>query len=346
MSIFKPNLDKLEQTGDLDKIIQYLYHNKADVRLNAFSILLKKGHKLDAAVMDRCKVLIDDPDFNVRIVAILKFAEMGEEGIYDKLESVLLNGSQSNKIDALRILAHRGKGESEVLSKMLVLALNDKKELVQIEAIRTMGALKDKLSVLHIAQKVHDSKSTLRLECVRALGKIASDDAVDSLIGALLDDNTNVRLAAREALYTMDSEKARKALKDEPLMLLVKLMNESVAKRLEIVQYVGKHKRSDALPLLHTACNDEYKNIRLEAVKSLGQLRNHSSFNFIIKMLDDPYFDVRQEAVRTLEKFPDQIALKAIEKAFNDKNKHVRDEAKKCHYSLQQRIEIASKRTK
>lgn len=55
-------------------------------------------------------------------------------------------------------------------------------------------------------------------------------------------------------------------------MLMVKNMNESVAKRLTTAINIGKQKSECGLPLLHKACYDEYKNIRLEAIKSIATL--------------------------------------------------------------------------
>lgn len=343
MIFLQPNFERLEKHGDYQTITRCLDHKRAAVRLQAFQILIKKVQKNDEDLYERLKALMDDRDSDVRTCAVLKFAEMGEEDLYDKLSSVFINGTVRDKIDLLRILAHRGTTGQEEVSNLLVMAINDKKDLVQIEAIRTMGILKDRFAVKHLLEKIIDIRFVIRLEACRALGKIGDDRAVDPLIGAMLDNNPEVRFAAREALGALGSERAMKALKDEPLMLLIKLMNENVAKRLEIVQYIGKQKQTDALPLLYKACQDEYKNIRIEAIRAVGAMRDLGAVELISRLIDDPYFDVRMEAVRTLEKLNDPRALAALERAFHDKNRLVVAEAKKSFYSLEQRLAMLKK---
>ena len=111
----------------------------------------------------------NDRDPRVRNAAILKLAEVGDEGIIDDLQSIMVDGTQNDKIDALRILAARGITDSDA-SSIIALALNDKKGMVQLEAIRTLGALKDHTSLIHLEEKLHDTRHQIRLEAVKALG--------------------------------------------------------------------------------------------------------------------------------------------------------------------------------
>lgn len=339
MGLFTPKIDKLVEEGDWDKVAKLLKHKKPEVRKEAFLILLNKIRNHTDPVYDKLRGMMDDPDPGIRTIAVLKFAERGEEGLFKKVHSIILDGSQKDKIDALRILASRGFSEDEAITQVLVLALNDKKPLVQIEAIRTMGALKDKLSIWHLTNCAHDTRHTIRLEAVHALGKIGGDEVVDPLIGALLDNNAIVRKTAREALESLTSEKAKSALNDAPFMLLVKLMNEGMTQRLDTIKYIATQKRTDGLPLLHKACSDEYKNIRIEAIKSIGILRDRTAIPVISQTLHDTYYDVRIEAVKTLEKLGGQLSLLALEKALNDPNSNVRKEASNSYYALKAKLE-------
>jgi len=102
--------------------------------------------------------------------------------------------------------------------------------------------------------------------------------------------------------------------------------------------YIGKHKFKEALPLVHKATSDEYKNVRFEAVKALNLMRDKGSINTLARMINDPYYDIRLEAVKALEHIVDFASLKPLEKAREDLNKSVREEAKKAYYTLQTKL--------
>lgn len=342
MSIFSPNIDKLISERNIPGLIKCTTNRNPEIRLKAFHALLDGGQR-DPGVLDALRKMKGDRDVRVRNAAILKLAEVGDEGILDDLYAIMVDGSQNDKIDALRILADRGKTDVQA-SGIIALALNDKKGMVQLEAIRTLGALKDYTSIVHLEDKLHDTRHQIRLEAVRALGNIQSDDAVDLLIGSLTDNKLEIRRAAREILEQIGTEKAIKALNDAPLMMMVKRMNEGVASKVDALVYIGKHRFQDALPLVHKATSDEYKNVRLEAVKALSMVRDRSSIHTLARMINDPYFDIRLEAVKALERILDPAALKPLEKAKEDLNKSVREEAKKAYYSLQTRLEELHKK--
>ena len=99
-----------------------------------------------------------DRDPRVRNAAILKLAEVGDENIMQDLQSHHgLTERRYDKIDALRMVAARSITDSDA-SSIIALALNDKKGMVQLEAIRTMGALKDTSSLVHLEEKLHDTR--------------------------------------------------------------------------------------------------------------------------------------------------------------------------------------------
>ncbi|MBP7735528.1 MAG: HEAT repeat domain-containing protein [Spirochaetes bacterium] len=341
MSLFKPNIEKLISENNIPGLIKCTTKRDPEIRLKAFNTLINQENKTDD-IIQALRKMKNDRDVRVRNTAILKLAEAGDEGILDDLHSILVEGSQNDKIDALRILAYRGKVDAQT-SSLIVLALNDKKGMVQLEAIRTMGALKDHTSIVHLEEKLHDTRHQIRLEAVKALGSIQSDDAVELLIGSLTDNKLEIRRAAREVMESIGSDRAIKALNDAPLMMMVKRMNEGVSSKVDALAYIGKHRFGAALPLVHKATSDEYKNVRFEAVKALAQIRDRGSINTLARMINDPYFDIRLEAVKALERIVDPASLKPLEKAKEDLNKSVRDEAKKAYYTIQTRLEESKK---
>jgi HEAT repeat protein len=342
MSIFKPNIDKLISENNIPGLIKCTTNRNPDIRLKAFQVLLSNEQKSDE-IMAALRRMKNDRDVRIKNTAILRLAEADDEGILDDLRSIMVDGTQNDKIEVLRILATRGVTDAGT-SSIIVLALNDKKGMVQLEAIRTLGSLKDHTSIVHLEEKLHDTRHQIRLEAVKALGAIQSDEAVELLIGSLTDNKLEIRRAAREVMDEIGTDRAVKALNDAPLMMMVKRMNEGVASKVDALVYIGKHRFRDALPLVHKATSDEYKNVRLEAVKALSFIRDKASINTLARMINDPYFDIRLEAVRAMEHIVDPACLKALEKAKEDLNKSVRDEAKKAYYTIQTMIEDTKKK--
>lgn len=343
MAIFKPNIDKLITDNDVPGLTKCLENRNPEIRLKSFMALLRIAAETgDAAIPSALRPLKRDRDVRVRNTAILKLAAARDEGILADLRLIMLEGLQNEKMEALQLLAERKEPSAEV-SAIIILGLNDKKGMVQIEAIRTMGSLKDPTAVYHLEEKLHDERYAIRLEAVRALSMIGTDAAVDPLIGALTDNRLEVRRAAREFMEKIATPKSIKALNDAPLMMMVKRMNESVMAKIDALQYVSKHRMLDALPLVHKATSDEYKNVRLEAVKALSLIKDRASIHTLDRMVGDQFFDIRLEAVKALERIMDPSVLPPLERATQDKNKAVRDEAKKAFYSLKARMEEAKR---
>jgi HEAT repeat protein len=338
MGLFRPNIEKLIDNDDVDGLLKQIKNRRADIRLGSFLALSRKQ---DPKIIEQLKTLLKDPDPRVRAVATLKFGDFSQEGIIENLRTIIISGSQREKIEALRLIASKGETDDPDISKILFLALNDGKMMIQLEAMKTMGAIKDKYSVKHLIEKLDERKYQTRLEAVKALGQIRDLSSTDPLIGSLIDNNIEVRRAAQEALRKIGTDKALNAINDAPFMLLVKRMTEGEAIRRDTVRQIGYLKMREALPLLQKACIDEFKNIRLESVHSIGILREPGAVHTVVKLLDDPFYDVRIEAVRALEKIFSKESLAGLEKAMKDSNKNVRLEAQQAFYSLKNRIEKA-----
>lgn len=340
MGIFRPNIDRLVETNDTPALMKLLTHRKPDIRLQAFMALARSR---DEAVIAQLKNLLNDRDPKVRAIATLKFGDLDEPGIIENIRAIIVTGATRDQIEALRILAGRGRTEDLEISRILYMALNDKKPLVRLEAVKTMGALKDGYSVVHLLDVLEDKSYQMRQQSARALGEIGDDSTIQPLIGALVDNHPEVRKEAQEALRKIGTEKALKAITDAPFMLLVKKMTEGEFTRRETLRQIGQKKIREAVPLLKKACRDEYKNVRLEAIRSLGILRDKSSVGILSKLLEDSYHDVRLETVKALERIFDPQALVALERAMKDQNHNVRDEARIGYNSLKSRIDRASK---
>lgn len=339
----KPNVDKIKNAGQTDKLVKLLRYFRAQVREEALIALFELGGS-DKYLIEKMRSSLADKNIKVRRRAALLFARLSDPGVIDNLVEIISVGSLVEQVEVLRLLPRYYQKDDEKITQILAIALKDKKPAVQVEAIRTIGEMEIETMAFNLLDFANHPVARFRLETVIALGRIKNDLGIDVLIGALTDNNLEVRRNAETALKFIGTDKAMGALRDAPFMLMVKSMNESVSKRLTAVINIGKQKREYGVQLLHKACYDEYKNIRLEAIKSIGLLKDNTSMPVLIDLLDDKYYDVRIDAIKSLTRFNSPIALAALKKAQSDPNTNVKIEAKKAYASLASRMNILDHR--
>jgi HEAT repeat protein len=304
----KKKIQQLKDEKRSDKLLAYLKHRNFQIRVEAllafFDINSDKPEELE-----RIRFLLKDKEQVVRNRCALLFARYGDYSKHD-----------------------------DRITQILAIALKDKKTAIQAEAVRTIGEMEMETMAFYLLDFVNHSNSRIRHDAVVALGRTKNSMCLDALIGSLTDSSAEVRKAAEDAIRYIGDERGINSLKDAPFMLMVKNMNESVAKRLTTVVNIGKQRKECGLPLLHKACYDEYKSIRLEAIKSMSLLRSNQSISTLIELLSDKYYDVRIESIRALAKYNTESALNAVKKAMNDPNTNVKNEAKKTYSAMNLRI--------
>lgn len=335
----KPNIEKIKNDRQIDKLVQLIKHRKSQIR-EAALIALFELEVTDKDIIQKMRIALTDKDTKVRNRAALIFARMSDPDVIENLNDIISRGSVNEQIEVLRLLPHYYSKENEKITQILALALKDKKPSVQIESIKSIGEMEIETMAFYLLDFANHSVAKFRLETVIALGRIKSSMGIDVLIGALTDSSPDVRKIAEESLKKIGTEKALSSLKDAPFMLMVKNMNESVSKRLTTVINIGKQKKDFGLPLLHKACYDDFKNIRIEAIKSIAVLKDNSSLSTLIELLADKYYDVRIEAIRALTRFNSTTALSALKNSRNDPNTNVKLEAKKAYALLSSRMNI------
>ncbi len=337
MGLFKPNIEKLKNANNITGLTQCLSHKSADVRYSAFSALASQTGLSDDLVA-RLKSMLNDPSPKVRTIATLKFAEMGDKMTVDSLKDIINKGSQWEKIELLRIITGRGKSTDEAIIQVIGLALTDKKELIKLEAIKAASSTGNIHFVPNLIQCLHDSRHGVRIQTAKALYEIAGAESVDHLIGLLVDRNPEVQQIAHSYLSSIDSERARNALHDLKFQQLVRGMNDIESVRKETAEKIGTQKIREGLPLLYTALQDEYKEVRIAVLKAIAVFKDPSSVDFVVKLLEDKYHDARLEAVRTLEQIITKDSLEALEYALKKGDRNVREEAQKAIYKLRPRL--------
>ncbi len=335
---FKPNVEKFVITGNKEKLFSFLKHRNYQVRIDSMMALFRMYEK-EPESAEKMRFLLSDKNVRVRNRAALMYARFGDLAVIDNLFDIITSGSLAEQVEVLRLLPHYYTWDNDKITQILALALKDKKLSVQGEAIKTIGEMGIETMAFYLLEFVNHPSIRIRQDAVTALGRTGNSLGTDELIGALTDSSPDVRKAADVSLRQLGTDKALNALKDAPFMLMVKTMNESVAKRLDTVVNIGKQKRMIGLPLLHKACHDDYKNIRMEAIKSIGMLRDPSSLSILIDKLNDKYYDIRIEAIKNITKYSSSTALNALKMAMDDPNTNVKIEAKKGYAKLKARLD-------
>jgi hypothetical protein len=64
--------------------------------------------------------------------------------VSDSLLDIIDQGSVSNRIELMKIIAGRGPGEDTGILQSIVIALGDRKEVVKIAAIKAAAAVKSR----------------------------------------------------------------------------------------------------------------------------------------------------------------------------------------------------------
>ena len=333
MSFFSPNIEKLEIENNIQEIVKCLDHRSSEIRFNAFNFLFK-NHRNDSAVMEKLKELINDKSPRVRTNAILCLTQAGYEKAFHEIKTVMLDGSESDKDEALRVMSELGATDNPSILSAVVIGFHDKKDYIRQKALKTIGYIGNKYFVPYIGEARHDNNSEIRLEAVKALSRIGGDEVVEHLIAALMDNDPSVAKAAHNTLTASKSPKAIKALNDEEYILLMNEINGFIDNRIQAVRYIGDRQIDDAYPLLLKALADEYKNVRLEALRALRFFPDRPAENLVRKLLSDEYPEVRVEALRTLKKYQSVESLIAIAPLLDDKNENVRKTAQAVYNEM------------
>lgn len=339
----KPNVEKIKNAGQIDKLVKILKHRNAQAREESL-IALNELAGDDKNIVEKMHNALSDKKLNVRRRAALIFARKGDPGVIDHLTEIVSRGGLNEQIEVLRLLPHYYNKNNEKITQLLAIALKDKKTSVQAEAIRTIGEMEIETMAFYLLEFANHELVKFRLETVIALGRLKSSLGEDVLIGALTDNYPEIRKIAEMSLKSIGTERALCALKDAPFQLMVKNMNESVSKRLTTVINIGKQKKEFGLQLLHKACYDEFKNVRTEAINSIATLKDDASIPVLIDLLNDKYYDVRIDAIKALTRFNSMTALAAIKNAQKDPNTNVKIEAKKAYALLGSRMKILDNR--
>lgn len=296
---------------------------------------------------------LDDADAQVRRVALLELADLGDpQCVPDFIASLQGDASPEVRAQAARVL---GDWERDDVVQALCGALLDTHEAVREAAALSLSELKDAGSALVLLGWAQRPEPFVRVSVLRGLRELRYADAFGVADRALADDAPAVRIEAiavlgwlkdRRALATLA---ALTAADPEPSVrraaasalgfasatdpqavcaLLAALRDAAWQVREQAATTLGKLRPSTAREPLMAALNDAYWQVRLRAVRALGQLRDAHAAASIAALLGHPISNLRKEAALALGELGVRETLAALQQALRDPDPDVRKSAR------------------
>ncbi|MDD5610744.1 MAG: HEAT repeat domain-containing protein [Candidatus Omnitrophica bacterium] len=189
-----------------------------------------------------------------------------------------------------------GLGIEDPVPYLINLLQNDPKDAVRINAIQTLGQIKDRRAISVLIKTLKDPQPAIRLYAAEALGEIGDPSAVEALIKSLNDpdDNSNVTVRAVKALGKIGDPRATGVL-IEILKGPNRFSQEAAAEAL------GRIGGLEATAALITALKDPHPLVRGAAAEALGKVGDLMVVDHLIKiLLEDPEPLVRAQAANGL----------------------------------------------
>ena len=175
----------------------------------------------------------------------------------------------------------------------LIEVLNDENPQVRINAIYSLGELKDSRAIEPLLLILKKDEDILSDASRIALSKMGSS-AIDPLIELLNDENPSIRRYAIAGLKDIDDERVV-----EPIINA--LQDEKVLGN--AIEALGELQDTRAVePLLAFLADDDYF-IREGVIEALGEIRDVRAIEPLIQMLGDPRYEVTDATVLALIKF-------------------------------------------
>ncbi|MGZ7049223.1 MAG: HEAT repeat domain-containing protein [Methanobacterium sp.] len=311
ISEIKPNVDKMEQNGDLEGLIRALKHNDCIIRKEAV-VALKK---------------IADKRALFQLIDALKYEKWQDK--YAIMDSV-----RENAAEALGLIKDKRAVDP------LINALKDKDEDVRWKAAWALGNIGDQKAIGSLIYALQDEYWPVRRFAASALGKIGHVKSVRSLINALDDDEWHVRKYAADSLGRIGDVRAIRPLVNtlndpdgdvrwravvalgkmknaavEPLINALESNDWKIRGRVaEVLGNIGDKRAIEPLINALVGLNkDGNKYVRGRAAEALGKMGDERAIDPLIAAMDDPYIYVKIKAEEALEKLDSFKSIKSFD---------------------------------
>jgi HEAT repeat protein len=293
-------------------------------------------------------------DAGVRRVAVIEFADSGEDGLLPTLVTLLRNDPDpALRAEVARAL--EGSGGDEVVVA-LAEALRDESP-VREAAAASLAELKDATAAVRLIPYAGDHDAFVCAAALRGLKELRLTAAAAPAMAALSRAEAAARreaigvlgwlkhaaalpLIARTAVADADPEVRRAATgalglaapaSDTALEALRVALADAVwAVREEAATTLGKFRDGNGViaTALRGAMADDHWQVRLRCARTLGRLRDRDARPLLTEALLHPAGNLRKEAAIALGEIGDPAAAAALEVAGADPDPEVRKAAR------------------
>jgi len=204
MSLFGPNVEKMENKRDIKGLTKALGHKDVDVRSAAAEALARIG----APAVESLIQTLKEKDSSVRVLAVMTLGRLKDTRALEPLIQALKDKDREVGLQAVGALVRMGKPAVEPLTQ----TLKDKDPSVRGEAVLVLQEIGDVRAVVPLTEALKDEDKDVRLAATFALGKMGDARAVEPLAQALKDACSIVQMGAADALASIGDTRAVEAL--------------------------------------------------------------------------------------------------------------------------------------
>jgi HEAT repeat protein len=299
--VYRPDVDEMEERGDVEGLIKALDHEDFITRKNAAVALKHLGDERAVEALIRSLKYEDWQDTYIILSSVRENSAEALGIIGDKRAiNPLINAMLEDVDENVRWNAARALGDIKDRSAVepLIEALKDDSWSVRRQAVGALGRIGDEKAFEHVADALEDGDGHVRKYAALALGKIGGERAIPYLVKALEDGDVDVQWKAVTALEKIGDPAV------EPLINLFKDDNWHIkGKVAEILGNIGDERAVE--PLIKALvggkkCMSKY--VRGKVAEALGNIQDECAVEPLIKALDDKYIYVRLKAEDALEK--------------------------------------------
>ena len=156
--------------------------------------------------------------------------------------------------------------------------LEDQNSNVRVAAAYSLGKMKVRRGIKHLARVLQDHIPEVRYHAVWALGMIRDPKAFVYLQATKLDNDAGVQCAVQHALYRITQPSTE--------LLIDKLANHpNPQERARAAKSLGILCESQALEALVHALQDPSLRVRLESIQAIGYLHSDGDANLLKKII-------------------------------------------------------------
>lgn len=243
-------------------------------------------------VREALREALDDPDADVRRMAMWSLGELGDLRV---LELLLAQppSSRPGSSDPARTLAHLG---NEAVPPLIAVLQDQARPAYQrVHAARALGLIEDGRAVEPLSVALGDDDEGVRVAVTSALGDLKDSRAVEPLLAALQDASPKVRAQAAYELASSEDGRVYDAVAQ-----FVRDGGEGYQPTSGLLPTLAMHYGERVLPLLREkALSDDFRQL-LSALYALSQL-GAPGVSVLLEVARDPRSERRHIAITWLK---------------------------------------------